>query len=505
MSGYHYFSVPVLLASVFVSPAMAINLTTAASDGITHTQTHTDTPIPEPASFLEDQRSYKLASVCFLGFGECGDDQGFNAGGDFSLDTVAQCKNEGFEITSCEPPAYPSGQCPYNSNYYAACKNDPEQACKNAGYVTSCEEGYVQDGSQVCSYDSSYFKCKCNPCDGYSYTQAQAEAQGYVSDGSCQSCGTVKYRRKEAPCDGYNICECGGEIGSSTCYTGTVKKYSVCKSCCENKCTETSCPDGYICELESCSNKYCITGCAVNYTDWCSQPVTDCGALGYTKTASQCPDGYLKCPYGETVFCPTVTTCNIGDIYYTDKTCSSAADYNSAKTVLGVVVYVTDGGKHGQIMAPWPIDENGNKSSSNSTTMIWGGYGTDISSLLNYGSQSSALQDYDSCGNTDKIVTPGNAGTYPAAWATRKYAPTTETAGKWCLPAAGVLYNVYKHRAIIRHVTSVVGVEYPDCCNWSSSESSINSAWLSNFNFSYGLDTSVGKNSDAYVRPVLEF
>ena len=504
MSGYHYFSVPVLLASVFVSPAMAINLTTAASDGITHTQTHTDTPIPEPASFLEDQRSYKLASVCFLGFGECGDDQGFNAGGDFSLDTVAQCKNEGFEITSCKPPAYPSGQCPYNSNYYAACKNDPEQACKNAGYVTSCEEGYVQDGSQVCSYDSSYFKCKCNPCDGYSYTQAQAEAQGYVSDGSCQSCGTVKYRRKEAPCDGYNICECGGEIGSSTCYTGTVKKYSVCKSCCENKCTETSCPEGYICELESCSNKYCITGCAVNYTDWCSQPVTDCGALGYTKTASQCPDGYLKCPYGETVFCPTVTTCNIGDIYYTDKTCSSAADYNSAKTVLGIVVYVTDGGKHGQIMAPWWLDKNGNRSNSG-VTMRWGPYDIDILELLNITSITQAEADYDSCGNTDKIVAAGDASTFPAAWATRKYAPTTDTAGKWCLPAAGILRNIQKNRsAVSRALSKVDGSPIGCCMMWSSSEHYSSEAWGIHLgNGTFGSDAKY--TSYNHVVPVLEF
>ena len=505
MSGYHYFSVPVLLASVFVSPAMAINLTTAASDGITHTQTHTDTPIPEPASFLEDQRSYKLASVCFLGFGECGDDQGFNAGGDFSLDTVAQCKNEGFQITSCEPPSYPSGQCPYNSNYYAACKNDPEQACKNAGYVTSCEEGYVQDGSQVCSYDSSYFKCKCNPCDGYSYTQAQAEAQGYVSDGSCQSCGTIKYRRKEAPCDGYNICECGGEIGSSTCYTGTVKKYSVCKSCCENKCTETSCPEGYICELESCSNKYCITGCAVNYTDWCSQPITDCGALGYTKTASQCPDGYLKCPYGETVFCPTVTTCNIGDIYYTDKTCSSAADYNSAKTVLGIVVYVTDDGKHGQIMAPWWLDKNGNRSSSG-VGMEWGPKGTDILELPNVTSVTLAEADFDSCGNTDKIVAAGSASTYPAAWATRKYAPTSATSGKWCLPAAGVLRNIQRNQSAISTAVSKVGgasglLNY---WAWSSSEYSYGYAWYAYLDRS-GLGSGSKYSSNNVVVPVLEF
>ena len=465
--------------------------------------THTNTPVPEPAS---SSFSYKTAAVCFLGFGECGDGSFSKSDEDFTVDTVKQCQNEGYTITSCAAPQYPSGQCPYNSNYYASCKDDTARACKEAGYDTSCNDGYIKDSSQICPYNSSYYKCKCNPCDGYAYTQAQATADGYVADGSCNSCGTTKYKRKNNPCTGFLTCECGGQIGTQTCKSGSVTKYAVCKTCCKNKCSETTCPAGYVCELEACSNKYCITGCAVNYTDWCTQPITDCGTLGYTKTADQCPDGYLKCPYGDTVFCPNVPICSIGDIFYTDNSCSSAANYNSSKTVLGIVVHTTDNGKHGQIMAPWPIDKDGNKTSSN-LNIKWSTEYGDISNLPNYEDYETASKDYDSCGNTDKIVAAGDASTYPAAWAVRKYAPTTDTAGKWCLPAAGIMTNIKNKLDTIQDAISKVGgVSYPSCCMWSSSESSKYFAWYSNFKYLYCLsDGNKSVNSENHVRPVLEF
>ena len=176
--------------------------------------------------------------------------------------------------------------------------------------------------------------------------------------------------------------------------------------------------------------------------------------------------------------------------------------------MLGIVVYayVKSGVVGGQIMAPWPIDADGNKLSSNSTRMTWGVYGTDISTLPNYLSSSSASTDYDSCGNTDKIVAAGGARTYLAAWATRKYAPTTETAGKWCLPAAGIMNNIYNNQTAIQTAISKVGgVEFPDCCTWSSSECTHIAIWWSGFIIpSYGLGVS-NKNDHAYIRPVLEF
>ena len=201
----------------------------------------------------------------------------------------------------------------------------------------------------------------------------------------------------------------------------------------------------------------------------------DCSTLGYKQSSCDSGKG-IKCPFGEAWYCPcdasyiyTCTgtnespssakcgdkysmcncatgthwdsssgscvadraSCAIGWIYYSDGTCSAPAAYTTSKTVLGIVVHVNDNGIGGQIMAPWPIDTNGNKTSSNSTTMKWSTEYVDISSLPNFTSQSSASTDYDSCGNTDKIVAQGNASTYPAAWAARKYAPTEATKGRW--------------------------------------------------------------------------
>ena len=236
-------------------------------------------------------------------------------------------------------------------------------------------------------------------------------------------------------------------------------------------------------------------------------PTPDCASLGYKYSLEECGGVAIKCPNGDSYYCTSpLAKCNLADIYYSDKTCSSADNYDITKTVLGVVVYITDGGLHGQIMAPWWVNTSGNSSSS--VGMVWGGYGTDIPSLPNYTSSSSAEADYDSCGNTDKIVAAGSASTYPAAWATRKYAPTPETKGKWCLPAAGILRNIQNNQTAINTALNKVGgaSNMLNYWVWSSSEYSGSSAWGASLNSSglnYGTkSTSYGYG---YVVPVLAF
>ena len=278
-----------------------------------------------------------------------------------------------------------------------------------------------------------------------------------------------------------------------------------------------------------------------------------CTDLGYTRTADECPDGSVKCPWNTgLVFCEcgkaykyacegdnetagtdkcgnyyaacdcddgyiwkngacvsSRPSCNIGDIFYTDNTCS--ADVVSGKTVLGIVVHNNNGGIGGQIMAPWPVDANGNKTSNNSAVIMWGGYGTDISSLPNYTSNSSASKDYNSCGNTDKIVAQGNASTYPAAWAARRYAPTTDTAGKWCLPAGGIMININNNLTTFKNAISKIGgIDVLRFTLWSSSEISSDEVWYADFNTISILDIISKENlrGSVYtttVRPVLEF
>ena len=277
-----------------------------------------------------------------------------------------------------------------------------------------------------------------------------------------------------------------------------------------------------------------------------------CTDLGYTQTEADCPNGAVKCPWNSgLVFCgcgegyqysctgtnespssakcgdyyascncdsgykwengscvSSRPKCNIGDIYYTDNTCVPADKHDSSKTALGVVVYVTDGGKHGQIMAPGPIDENGNVITEYSTSVKWGQSG-DISTLPNYsGAAEIAARDYDSCGNTDKIVAAGDASAYPAAWATRKYAPTPGTSGMWCLPAAGIMSNINSNQTIIQNgFAAMGGVLFPSCCPTSSTEYDEDRVWHSLLN-SPGNGTgliSSAKYLYSIVRPVMEF
>lgn len=119
---------------------------------------------------------------------------------------------------------------------------------------------------------------------------------------------------------------------------------------------------------------------------------------------------------------------------------------------------------------------------------------------------TQAEADFDSCGNTDKIVAAGDASTYPAAWATRKYAPTSETNGKWCLPAAGILRNIQKNQDAISTAVSKVGgaSNLLNYWVWSSSESSSNNAWTALLNTS-GLNGYTKNSTNVYVLPVLAF
>lgn len=86
----------------------------------------------------------------------------------------------------------------------------------------------------------------------------------------------------------------------------------------------------------------------------------DCASLGYTKTASQCPDGGIKCPFdGNKMFCVSgesmdfqfQNAINLYDVVYSDGSTSAAYDGN--KLAVGIVVYVHPNGKknHGWIMS----------------------------------------------------------------------------------------------------------------------------------------------------------
>ena len=255
-------------------------------------------------------------------------------------------------------------------------------------------------------------------------------------------------------------------------------------------------------------------------------PTPSCSSLGY-ESSSSC-EGGIKCPFGNAWNCTLtdiknkvteITTeiteikkvieeggggnknCAVGHIYYSDKICS--VSYDASKTPIGVVVYV-DGQGHGQVMALKSIG-----------SYKWGGYGTDIPTLTNFGSAESASYDLNSCPNTEKILAAGDKSKYPAAWAAHEYKTEGTKAGDWCLPAAGVFTSYYNNQQLVNiGMTNAGGTQIgTSSYNWSSSEYSSDRAWYSDFSYDYGLDYYGGnyygyygdKNNSVEVRPVLEF
>ena len=182
--------------------------------------------------------------------------------------------------------------------------------------------------------------------------------------------------------------------------------------------------------------------------------------------------------------------CHLGSIFYSDKTCSMKL--KDGKTPIGIVVYI-DGTGGGQAMA---LESLGNYT--------WGGEGTDISTLTNYSLPSDASTDYDSCGNTAKIIAAGDKSTYPAAWAAHEYKTAGTSAGDWCLPAAGIITLSHRYFRIINNLFKKIGGTSFSSYAWSSSEYSSHYVWTSDFSHSYGLNYS-SKGGSHVVRPVIEF
>ncbi len=237
----------------------------------------------------------------------------------------------------------------------------------------------------------------------------------------------------------------------------------------------------------------------------------DCQALGYTETSNS--GNCVKCPFGDYWSCPKheeekavlgqctgyAKNCSIGQILNSDGTCTN--DKVSAKTPIAVVVYIGSD-NCGQALA---LESLG--------MFVWSTEIVDIPDLPTYDDFSTAKDDFDSCGNTQKIIKQGDAFMYPAAWAAANYAPTEipTTKGKWCLPAAGIARSMRKNNylAINSGLSKAGGEVLPslsdaDYWNWSSSEGHSSFSWAWNYGFDdlYGYTKS---SDDLYVRPVIAF
>ena len=365
---------------------------------------------------------------------------------------------------------------------YASCKCDPN--------LISCSEKEVGQGA---SCGGRYESCVCKA--EYKYTSSNCSYPQSVSGDSCSGkytnciCPTgVSYGKfgceefYPSPCS--SVCKIAYVdacymLKDNTSIYGCMKYWDGCKTKCETP------------YKDNCRNQNAVS---IPANAHCTSYYSDCSSKC---SGWSCDPGYKESGNSCIVSGPI---CEIGYIFYSDNTCVPYTQHDSGKTVLGIVAYVTNGGKHGQIISPWRINSAGNISK-----LAGASWSTKKTGNIYYGTSSSASMNYDSCANTDKIVAQGDDRTYPAAWATRYYAPTAETKGKWCLPAAGIMSSIYKNQTVIQEaITAVGGVEFASCCYWSSSPYSRSEAWVSDLSSSYGL-AHIAKSNFRNVRPVLEY
>ena len=466
----------------------------------------------------------KLASVHFLT--ESNSLQ-FNVPA-FEDTSVQNCKYLGYTKTSCSS-GNPSVFCPYNNAYFkeccdasykytadsciypntiskTSCGGKYQCTCDTTLYpVTSCTSPQTPatgNGSSCTANGvTRYSECVCP--SNYTETCTGQNQQGRGS--GCTYNGTTKYTACECK-PGYNqtCTELGPVTPSDYCQMNGIKYYNNCKTC-ENKCKLDSCPAGVSCTLEDCSGKYCDVGCATGYVNWCTKPETDCAKLGYTKSVSQCSDGYLQCPYNSAaVFCEDVIS--VGSILYGDGTIANGLV--TGKTPIGIVFDTA----HRLAVALTDINSSG---SAGSSAMYWSTSYYDIPALGNCTSSTDLMTcGVDGRANTTAILNCGSScGSTPAATATNSYEPSGCSKDfckktKWFLPSMRDLITLYNAKSYVNaslSLTASSGAKtLTESYYWSSTEYNTDTAWTLRMSDGHS-GWSYKFSSNDYVRPVVKY
>ena len=284
--------------------------------------THTYTPIPEPASsFADISRSYQTAGICFLGVGDCDPNVGFGKGdSDYTMDTAAQCRNEGF-VNSCSSGYCMDGSCSYNASYGKCiaenCPTNSSPTCTGAVVgKTACGGNCKQCCSDTCASGSKSYT-------GSYASTTECGTKCYYCNTSCSS-GSTSYTGSVV---GYNECGTACKSCSTTCssgslsYTGDVASYNECGSAC--RYCDTSCPSGT-------STSY--SGSTSSYNE-CGSACKNC--------STTCPSGYsLSNPGG----CYDTTTNECGNTCYKSKACCSDTCSSGSKYYSGSYASTTECG-----------------------------------------------------------------------------------------------------------------------------------------------------------------
>ena len=333
--------------------------------------THTNTPKPELSfEFAKLDNAYKVAGVCFLGVGDCGDASYGSIDGDddYTIDTIKQCKNEGY-VNSCASGYCLDHSCPYNASYGTClvdncpsnsstsctgsvvsqnncgenCKKCCDDTCKTGSKdYTGSVVGRTECGSTCYSCNTS---CPSGSSTSYTGTSAgtnecgqtckkcnNACPAGYSTsttaecyDTTTNECGTTCYKEKDCdPCAGYY--ECGGTwqyCGGSTCPADS----SRCSTYCESDHFPYSCGNDYGPCYGDYRSGYCSVPCDKIETDpcdgvtglSCSNGCASYGSCGQCTSCNSTPpsdpcEGVtgVSCSYGCASYgsCGECTSCN---------------------------------------------------------------------------------------------------------------------------------------------------------------------------------------------------
>lgn len=286
----------------------------------------------------------------------------------------------------CDRSSYPQ---PYREK--ASMTLGKVQCCKDSGGIycgyVSCVQGYKLQGG------------KCEPdCAGYTYMTAEIPGCGKAE--SCANSGETKYRcivcsdgwkedtnggcvpricdpDKYPYAEKPNSCE---ELTECPEYTlsedglsyGTTIKYG-CKKCKEGWHMDEK--GG--CDIDACDQSFNLEECPIN------SDCEECTSGSVTKyKIKNCKEGFesvngkcvAKCADNETRdengSCVSAKlTCNVGDIFYSNKTCSP--DVIPGRTPIGVVYYVGNDGNDIRIVGLRDIDKSGKELARNSAPVLW--------------------------------------------------------------------------------------------------------------------------------------
>lgn len=221
-----------------------------------------------------------------------------------------------------------------------------------------------------------------------------------------------------------------------------------------------------------------------------------CEILGFTKSSTDC-EGHsvLKCPFDQTkLYCDNgasggdKTACNIGDILYSDKTCS--AELISGKTPIGVVFDASP-------RLAMALEEK---------KLKWSDDYFDIPGENITGMDANTDRDGKNHTVTAVAYCKKNNKSCPAFEYVSSYKTVGTNAGDWYLPAVGEFrpvldYQMEEMNTVLKKISSASELSQ---IYWSSNEFDSTRALI--MTSIAGVQVSEkDDNSSVYVRPVLAF